>query len=101
MCNGNISTLKLQMNTPKYKQIVIASGVFFFPFYIRLLSHRKLEGYHTHPLTHSDSPGPSSELPRLVEKLPAEEEEKEEEEMMVVGGSVEGKAGWGMEDGLG
>lgn len=54
-------------------------------------------------------PEPSSELPRLVEKLPAEEEEKEEEEDeeeevveveeekegMVVGGSAEGKAGWG------
>lgn len=42
-----------------------------------------------------------------MEKLPAEEEEKEEveeveeEEETVVGGSVEGKAGWGMEDGLG
>lgn len=44
-------------------------------------------------------------MPRLVEKLPAEEEEKEEEEEeeeeIVAGGSVEGKAGWGMEDGLG
>lgn len=39
-----------------------------------------------------------------MEKLPAEEEEKEEEEedeeATVVGGSVEGKAGCGMEDGL-
>lgn len=39
-----------------------------------------------------------------MEKLPAEDEEKEEEEEkeeMVVGGSVEGKAGWGMEEELG
>lgn len=41
-----------------------------------------------------------------MEKLPAEDEEKEEEEeeevvaVVVVGGSVEGKAGWGMGDGL-
>lgn len=38
-----------------------------------------------------------------MEKLPAEDEEKEEEEEkeeMVVGGSVEGKAGWGMEEEL-
>lgn len=57
-----------------------------------------------HTPTHLDSPEPSSELPRPVEKLPAEEEEKEEEEEeeeMAVGGSAEGKAGWGTEDGLG
>lgn len=40
-----------------------------------------------------------------MEKLPAEEEkeeveEEEEEEEIVVGGRVEGKAGWGIEDGL-
>lgn len=59
-----------------------------------------------HTPTHLDSPEPSSELPRPVEKLPAEEEEKEEEEEeeeeeTAVGGSVEGKVGWGMEDGFG
>lgn len=39
-----------------------------------------------------------------MEKLPAEEEEKEEEEQeeeTVARGSAEGKAGWGIEDGLG
>lgn len=57
-----------------------------------------------HTPTHSDSPEPSSELPRPVEKLPAEEEEKEdveEEEEVVEAGSVEEKAGCGMEHGLG
>lgn len=90
--------LELQTNTPKYKQIVIVP--YFFSFLHTVALTQEARGL-PHTPTHLDSPGPSSELPRLVEKLPAEEEEKEEEEMMVVGGSVEGKAGWGMEDGLG
>lgn len=66
-------------------------------------THRKLEGYRTRPLA-QDSPEPSSELPRPVEKLPVEDEEEEKEEEVeevAVGGSVEEKVGWGMEDGLG
>lgn len=76
------------------------SGVVFISFNTCLLSHTGSSRATTLTPTDIDSPEPSSELPRLVEKLPAEEEEKEEEEM-VVGGSVEEKAGWGMEDGFG
>lgn len=57
-----------------------------------------------HTPTRSDSPEPSSELPRPVEKLPVEDEEEEKDEEVeevAVGGSVEEKVGWGMEDGLG
>lgn len=57
-----------------------------------------------HTPTRSDSPEPSSELPRPVEKLPVEDEEEEKEEEVeevAAGGSVEEKVGWGMEDGLG
>lgn len=89
------------MNTPQSKQIV----TFFFFLLTHACSHTQEARGLPHTHTHSDSPEPSSELPRLVEKLPAEEEEKEEEEEdeepMVVGGSVEGKAGCGTEDGLG
>lgn len=65
-----------------------------------------------------DSPEPSSELPRLVEKLPAEEEEEavegevkeeeaeeaveeEKEETVVCGVKGEGKAGCWWEEGPG
>lgn len=83
------------MNIPKCKETEM---LLFF------CTHRKPVGYHTHTPTRIDSPEPSSELPRPVEKLPAQEEEKEEEEVeeeVTEGGSVEGKAGCGMEDGLG
>lgn len=60
-----------------------------------------------HTPTRINSPEPSSELPRPVEKLLAEEDEKEQEEeeeeevVVVVVDRVEVKAGFGIEEGLG
>lgn len=85
MCNGNISTP--QREAPKCSLTVI--GLLFFK-HVCFLS-QEARGYNTPPRSLRDSPELSSELPRLVEKLPTEEEENEEEEEkedLVVGGSV-------------